>query len=110
LLVGGALLLGGVASCSTDDASKAAICTKAVGVIVVAEAGDDAQRRVTEAKDAASELRKLSTQTSDPSLSSALRGAAATAGDASTNLSPSRLKAWLTQEQSRFDAVRKACV
>ena len=79
-------------------------------MIVVAEASDDAQRRVSEAKDAATELQKLSSQTSDPSLSSALRGAADSAGAASTNLSPSRLKAWLTQEQSRFDAVRKACV
>lgn len=107
VLLGCALLLVG---CSPDDASKAAICTKAVGVIVAAEASDDAQRRVAEAKDAAAELRTLSSQTSDQTLSAALRGAAATAGDASTNLSPSRLKAWLTQEQTRFDAVRKACV
>jgi hypothetical protein len=107
VLLGGALLLVG---CSPDDASKAAICTKAVGVIVAAEASDDAQRRVSEAKHAASVLQSLSSQTSDQTLSAALRGAAATAGDGSTNLGPSRLKAWLTQEQVRFDTVRKACV
>jgi len=107
LLVGGALLLVG---CSSGvDATKAAICTKAIGIMVAAEASDDAQRRLQQAQNAATELRKLSTQTSDTSLSAALSNAASTAAQASTNWSPSQLAAWVTQEQARFDAVTNAC-
>src|SRR6266567_8039792 len=107
LLVGSAVLLGG---CSSSDASKAAICTKAVGVIVLAEANDDAQRRLQRAQDDAAELRKLSAQASDTSLSAALRDAASTAGQGSSHWSKARLQAWVTQEKARFDTVRKACV
>jgi hypothetical protein len=101
------LVLAGCSSAS--DASKAAICTKAVGVLVAAEAGDDAHRRLQEAQDTAGELRSLAGQTSDASLATALRDAAATTGSASADWSPSRLQAWVRQETARFDAVRKAC-
>lgn len=107
LLIVGVLSLVGCSS--QTDVSKAAICTKAVGVMVAAEASDDAQNRLRQAQSAASELQKLSTQTSDTSLSAALSSAAATAGQASSDWSPTRLAAWVTQEQARFDAVTKAC-
>lgn len=107
VLVGGCLVLA--AGCSSDDASKAAVCAKAVGVIVVAEASDDAHRRVDEAQTASRELRSLATQTSDTSLADALRNAATTTGEASTHWSTARLTAWVRQETSRFNAIRTAC-
>ena len=105
-MVAAALVLVG---CSGSDPAKAAICTKAIGVMVVAEASDDAQRRLHEAQSASAELRKLSSQTSDTTLSSALRDAASTAGEGNSDWSPSRMAAWVRTEQQRFDAVRSAC-
>jgi hypothetical protein len=107
LVVTVALVLAGCSAGS--DPAKAAICTKAIAVLVVAEASSDAQDRLREAQSASSELRKLSSQTSDTTLSSALRDAASTAGQATSDWSPSRLAAWVTAEQTRFDAVRSAC-
>ena len=99
-----------LAGCSAgSDPAKAAICTKAIGVMVVSEASYDAQRRLREAQSASAELRKLSSQTSDTTLASALRDAASTAGEGRQALSPSRLAAWVKTEQMRFDAVRSAC-
>ena len=99
-----------LAGCSAAaDPAKAAICTKAIGVMVVSEAGDDAQHRLQEARSASAELEKLSSQTSDTTLASALRDAASTAGQGTSDWSPSRLAAWVRTEQTRFDAVRSAC-
>lgn len=92
-----------------SDPAKAAICTKAIGVMVLAEASDDAQHRLREAQSASSELTRLSSQTSDTTLASALRDAASTAGQATSDWSPSRLATWVRTEQARFDAVRSAC-
>ena len=106
-MVAAVLVLVGCSAGS--DPAKAAICTKAIGVMVVSEASDDAQRRLREAQSASAELEKLSSQTSDTTLASALRGAASTAGQATSDWSPSRLAAWVRTEQTRFDAVRSAC-
>jgi hypothetical protein len=107
----GVLTFAGCSSSDTAGITKAAICTRALGVVVVSEASDDAQRRVAEAKSAATVLRQLSTQTADKSLSDALSKAASTAGEVSTHdFSPSGLKTWVSREQARFDALRKACV
>jgi len=113
-LIGAALGVALLAGCSSSSdpisSSKTVICTKALGVIVISEASDDAQRRLQQAKEAATTLQSLANQTQDPSLATALRNAASTAGDATThNWSPARLKAWVTQEQARFNALRKAC-
>lgn len=101
------LLLAGCSAAS--DPAKAAICTKAIGVMVVSEASSDAQDRLHQAQSASSELRKLASQTSDTTLSSALQGAASTAGEATSDWSPSKVAAWVTREQARFNAVRSAC-
>lgn len=107
LVVVAALVLTGCSAAA--DPAKAAICTKAIGVMVVAEASDDAQRRLHEAQTASAELRKLASQTSDTTLASALRDAASTAGEGNSDWSPSRMAAWVRTEQKRFDAVRSAC-
>jgi hypothetical protein len=91
--------------------SKTAICAKALGVVVLSEIGDDAQRRVQHAKDTAEVLDTLASETRDSSLSSALRGAASKAAEVTTKeWGQGRLKSWATQEQARFDALRKVCV
>jgi hypothetical protein len=107
----GMVLLAGCSS-STDpiSSSKTVICGKALAVVVGSEVGDDAQRRLQQAKQAATTLQALADQTQDASLATALRNAASTAGDATThNWSPTQLKAWVTQEQARFNALRTAC-
>jgi L-lactate utilization protein LutC len=113
-LIGAALGMALLAGCSSSSdpisSSKTVICTKALGAIVISEASDDAQRRLQQAKQAATTLQALANQTQDASLATALRNAASTAGDATThNWSPTRLKAWVVQEQARFNALRKAC-
>jgi hypothetical protein len=107
----GLLLLAGCSSSSDPiSSSKAVICGKALGVVVLSEASDDAQRRLQQAKQAETTLRALASQTQDTTLATALRNAASTAGDATThNWSPTQLKAWVTQEQARFNALRTAC-
>lgn len=111
----GALLLAGCDSTgdtsSSSAPSKTTICAKALGVVVLSEVGDDAQRRARRAKDTADVLNTLATETRDNSLSSALRGAAAKAREVTTKeWGQGRLKDWATQEQARFDALRKVCV
>jgi hypothetical protein len=115
----GALLLAGCdstgdtssSSSSSSSSSKTTICAKALGVVVLSEVGDDAQRRVQRAKDTADVLNTLATETRDNSLSSALRGAASKAKEVTTKeWGQGRLKDWATQEQARFDALRKVCV
>jgi hypothetical protein len=113
-LIGAAVGLALLAGCSSSSdpisSSKTVICGKALAVVVGSEASDDAQRRVQEAKQAATTLQSLANQTQDASLATALRNAASTAGDATTHdLNPTQLKAWITQEQARFNALRKAC-
>lgn len=113
-LIGAAVGLALLAGCSSSSdpisSSKTVICGKALAVVVGSEASDDAQRRVQEAKQAATTLQSLANQTQDTSLATALRNAASTAGDATThNFDPTQLKAWITQEQARFNALRKAC-
>ncbi|HEX4705940.1 MAG TPA: hypothetical protein VH352_27730 [Pseudonocardiaceae bacterium] len=109
-----AVLVCALSGCSSSDTAgitKAAICTRALGVVVLSEASDDAQRRVAEAKNAATVLQQLSSQTADKSLSDALSKAASTAGEVTTHdFSPTGLKTWVSREQARFDALRKACV
>ena len=90
--------------------SKAAICGQALGVVVLSEVGDDAQRREQQAKDAADVLSRLATQTQDRSLADALRSAAGSAGEVTRErLSGDALKAWATKEEQRFTALRTAC-
>jgi hypothetical protein len=109
-VVGTVLLAGCSSSSDPISSSKTVICGKALGVIVVSEASDDAQRRLQEAKQAETTLQALASQTQDTSLATALRNAASTAGDATTHdWSPARLKTWVTQEQARFNALRQAC-
>ena len=107
----GVVFLAGCSSSSDPiSSSKTVICGKALAVVVGSEAADDAQRRVQEAKQAATTLQSLANQTQDTSLATALRNAASTAGDATTHdLNPTQLKAWINQEQARFDALRQAC-
>jgi PBP1b-binding outer membrane lipoprotein LpoB len=113
-LTGAAVGIVFLAGCSSSSdpisSSKTVICTKALGVIVLSEASDDAQRRLQQAKQAETTLQALASQTQDASLATALRNAASTAGDATTHdWSPTQLKAWVIQEQARFNALRKAC-
>jgi hypothetical protein len=113
--VAGAFVLAGCSSDSGSDgvpfgSSKTVICGKALGVIVLSEASDDAKRKAQHARDAADVLGKLATQTQDASLSSALRAAASQAGQVTQHQwSGARLKAWAAQEQARFSALRDAC-
>src|SRR6266571_3016445 len=84
---------------STDDSSsgpsKTEICGKALGVVVLSEVGDDAQRRVDRAQDTADVLSKLATQTQDHSLSEALSSAANEAREVTKRrMSAGGLKAW----------------
>jgi len=105
------LFLAGCSSSSDPiSSSKTVICGKALGVVVLSEAGDDAQRRLQQARQAATTLQALADQTQDTSLATALRAAASTAGDATTHdWSPAQLKAWVIREQARFNALREAC-
>ncbi len=90
--------------------SNADVCAQALGVVVVSEVGDDAARREEAAKDAASRLSRLASQTRDRSLSQALSAAAGSAAEAGRErLSGDALKTWATREEQRFAALRRAC-
>jgi hypothetical protein len=95
---------------TTTGLSNAAICSRALATVALSEVSDSAQSRLRHAKDAANELNSLASQTQDLSLSTALRSAANTAGAATSHWSTARLAAWVTQEQARFDALRRACL
>jgi hypothetical protein len=113
-VVGAFLLVG----CSSDDgsgvvplgSSKTVICGKAIGIVVLSEVGDDAQRRAERAHDAAAALGRLADETQDASLSATLRAAASEAGQVTQHQwNGDRLRAWAAKEQDRFDALRAAC-
>jgi hypothetical protein len=110
--VTGAVVLSG---CGSDDPSSAApskaeICGKALGVVVLSEVGDDALRRARRAKDTADVLSKLATETRDRSLSEALSAAAGEAREVTRRrLTDGGLRAWAAQEQERFNSLRDAC-
>lgn len=89
---------------------SAAICSKALGVVVLSEVGDSAQRRAVRARSTADALSQLAAQAQSASLASALRGAADQAREAAgQSWSSARLRAWAGVEQARFDALRAAC-
>jgi hypothetical protein len=109
-------VLGSVvlAGCGSDPvpggASDTVICGKALGVVVLSEVGDDAQRRARHAQETADVLSTLANQTADQSLAQALRAAAAEARQVrARDWSATRLKAWALKEQQRFDSLRRAC-
>ncbi len=94
----------------TPGTGKATICGKALGSVALNEVTDDAQRRAHRAQETADLLQKLATETRDHTLADALRAAANQAREVSgRDWSGARLKAWAQQEQSRFDALRRAC-
>jgi hypothetical protein len=111
----GALVLAGCSSDSGSDnvpfgSSRTVVCGKALGIVVLSEVGDDAQRRAERARDTADALGRLANETQDASLSATLRAAAAEAGQVTQHQwSGDRLKAWATKEQARFEALRAAC-